>query len=350
MNVCLMNPVYWPEVRRGSERFARELADGLIARGHAPTLICGHAGWFGDTDEDGLRVLRVPRLPEGRLERRGFERHLTHVPFAVRALRGVDAAVVHALYAPDAAGAARTGRPLVFSYMGIPHRTALVARRKRLELTLEAVRGAGATVVLSRAARDAFVRWLGVEAHVIAPGVDLDAFSPDPSALALDPTIVCSADPNEPRKQVALLVEAFGIVRRSEPRARLILDRRWTGGGEGIEARDLDDRAALAAANREAWVAALPSWGEAFGLVLLEALACGTPVVGATGSLDAPDAIARPFDGDDPEVLARALLEGFELARDPGTAAAGRAHAERFSWDATVDAYLGVYDELLSAG
>ena len=34
VHVALLNPVFWPEVRRGSERFARELADGLLARGH----------------------------------------------------------------------------------------------------------------------------------------------------------------------------------------------------------------------------------------------------------------------------------------------------------------------------
>ena len=211
VNVALLSPVYWPEVRRGTERFARELADGLLARGHSPTLICGHPGLrTATTVEDGLPVVRVPRLPEGRLERRGFERHLTHVPAAVRALRreapDVGPRALPERRAPARrAGRGETGRPLVLSYMGIPHRTALVARRGRLRLTLAAVRGAGATCVLSTTARDAFHRWLGVEARVIAPGVDLDAFTPDPAARAEDPTILCSADPGEPRKRVGLL-------------------------------------------------------------------------------------------------------------------------------------------------
>jgi hypothetical protein len=38
--VGVLTPCFWPEVRRGTERFARELADGLIARGHC----CGSRG------------------------------------------------------------------------------------------------------------------------------------------------------------------------------------------------------------------------------------------------------------------------------------------------------------------
>ena len=77
LRVALLSPVFWPEVRRGSERFARELADGLITRGHEPTLITSHRGATTVCMEDGLRVIRLWRPPDARLERRMFERHLT---------------------------------------------------------------------------------------------------------------------------------------------------------------------------------------------------------------------------------------------------------------------------------
>jgi glycosyltransferase involved in cell wall biosynthesis len=355
VNVALLSPVYWPEVRRGTERFAHELGRGLLAAGHSPTIICGHGGRPAEAIEDGLRILRVPRLPESRLERRGFERHLTHVPFSVRALTREAPDVAHALYPADAAGAARWarrhGRPLILSYMGIPHRSALVARRERLRLTRSAVAGATATCVLSRTARDAFARWLGVEARVIAPGVDLETFSLAPADRAEVPTIVCAADAREPRKRVGLLREAFALVRRERPDARLILSAPAPG-GDGIEARNLDDPHVLAAANREAWVAVLPSWGEAFGLVLIEALACGTAVVGSNREaipevIDRPE-IGRLFDGDEAWALATALLEALELKALPGTAGACRARAEEFSWANTTRSYVELYREVLA--
>ena len=69
---------------------------------------------------------------------------------------------------------------------------------------------------------------------MIAPGVDLDAFTPGPPATArAKPTILCAADHTQPRKRVALLVEAFALVRRERPDARLVLSRvrgrRWPG-------------------------------------------------------------------------------------------------------------------------
>jgi glycosyltransferase involved in cell wall biosynthesis len=357
VQVALLNPVFWPEVRRGSERFAHELAHGLMDRGHHVRLLTSHRGLTRTDVEDGLEIVRSWRPPDGRLRRRLYEEHLTHVPFTYLALRRGADDLAHALYPTDALAALRwkreTGRPVVLSYMGIPHRQSLANRRLRKEIVLRACKEADAVVALSQAAARGFERWLGVEARVIPPAVDLGTFGPG-DGRATAPTILCAADHTQPRKRVGLLVEAFAKVRAEHPDARLVLSRvRGADAPQapGVEQADLDDRDALAQANREAWVAALPSVGEAFGLVLLEALACGTPVVAANREalpevVDRPE-IGRLFDGDDPAALAGALLQALELARDPATAAACRARAADFSVQSCAAAYEALYRSLV---
>lgn len=366
LQIGLLSPCYWPEVRRGTERFARELATGLLARGQQPSLITSHRGMPSRAIEDGLPVLRRPRPPHRLLERAGFENYLTHVPMSYLALRRGAYDVAHALYPTDALAAARwgrrTGRPALLSYMGIPGSEWLDSARGRREILRRAVDGCDAVVVLSRHAAEALRDSLGHEPRVIPPGVDLDAFKPLRDR-AQQPTVLCSAAPDVERKKVSLLIEAFELLRRERPDARLILSRpadrvaaRRAGVDpdverDGVEWADLDDREMLAHACARAWVAVLPSFGEAFGLVLLEALACGTPVVGyAHGAI--PEIIDRPevgrlFEPLEPEPLARALVEALELATYPGTAASCRAHAEEFSTGRCADRYLDLYRELL---
>ena len=357
LDVALLSPCFWPEVRRGSERFVRELADGLLARGHRPRLVTSHPGAPGSSVEDGLPILRLPRPPQGRFLRRGYEDYMTHVPLSYLALHARWFDVAHAVYPTDAAAAVwwkrRTGRPAVLSYMGTPDWPWLVKRRRRLESLQTAIAGCDAVVALSEHSAAAFREWLGYDARVIAPGVDVHAFRPL-DRRSERPTIVCSADAGEPRKNVGLLIEAFVLVRRERPDARLVLSRPRGAAPMpqpgGVEWLDLDSRAALARAYGEAWVAALPSVGEAFGLVLVEAMACGTAVVGYRHSaipevVDRP-AIGRLFDRLDADALAQALLEALDLAEDPGTAAACRARAEEFSTDRCTERYLALYAEL----
>ena len=78
-------------------------------------------------------MVRTWRPPSGRLRRRLYEDHLTHVPFSYLELARGDDDVAQALYPTDALAAARwtrrTGRPSVFSLMGILDPPVLVARR-----------------------------------------------------------------------------------------------------------------------------------------------------------------------------------------------------------------------------
>ena len=359
---ALLAPSFFPEVRRGGERIVRELADELVAHGHRPWLITSHPGRPSHTVEDGLEVTRNWRPPAGRMRRREIEDHLTHVPFSWLTLVRGQAALAHSLYPTDALASSRwadrTGRPSILTYLGVPHRRGIATRRHRAEILMRAVRGSDAVTVLSRTAADAMRRWVGAEARVINPGVKLDAFTPggerDPA-----PTIACLADPTAENKRVPLLIEAFLRLRRDRPDARLLLMRpddpvlaARLEAPDGVELVSPGWRPeAVAEVYRRAWVTALPSWGESFGIVLVESLACGTPVVGsdqgAIPEVVDSDAVGRLFGGDSPDAVARALAEALELSADAATAAACRAHAERFSTQRMGEEYLALYRELL---
>ena len=340
MKVALLHPTYWPEVRRGSERFAHDLGAGLAKRGHRVRLLTSHDADLTRTVEDGIEVARHPRLPYRRLRRRLYEDHLTHLLATTLDLRTGDDEIAHALFHADAWAAQLAELPYVYSFMGVPHRKWLANRRWRVELVQEAIEGAAFTVALSEAAARGFERWLGVTPRVIHPGVDLDAFTPG-GERAEAFTVVCPAALDAPHKRRDLLLAAFAEVRRERPGARLVLDRRADVAADGVELRDLDDHAALLAAYREAHVCALASEGEAFGLVLAEALACGTPAV-ASDDAAGPEITDHTFAGDDPRALAAAILDA--AGADPATC---RARAERFSIDRCVEAHEALYREAL---
>jgi phosphatidylinositol alpha-mannosyltransferase len=346
VRLALALPAYWPEVRRGGERMAHDLGVALAGRGHAVRVVTSHPGRTTRTTEDGVEVVRLWRPPAGRLRRRGFEDHLTHLPLSYAELRRGGDDVVHALWHADACAAIRAGRPTVWTFLGVPHRAGLANRRLRLDLVQRAAAGSAAVLVLSEAARRAMARWLGVDARVVPPGVDLDAFSPG-GERAEAFTVLCPAALDAPHKRPELLAEAFALVRRERPGARLVVQH---GGPleavEGADPRDLDDHAALLGAYREAHVTALASRGEAFGLVLVESLACGTPAVAADDAAGPAvlGVAGATFAGDDPRALATAILRAADVAPEDC-----REQAGRFSLEHSAAEHETVYTSVLSS-
>jgi glycosyltransferase involved in cell wall biosynthesis len=361
LRIALLCPRTRPETDAHAPELLDDLGSGLSARGHGVRMITSHPGRPSTTVRDGLELRRNWRPPAGRLDRRGFESQLTHVPASLLSLaRGSDE-IAHASRAPDAAAAAAwsrpSGRPALFSCMELADREWLVQRRLRVECMLRAVRGCAAVVAPSRFAAQAMESSLGVRARVIHPGVDLERFT-GAGERSPSPSILCATPIDASGDWVDALVAALAHVRRTQPDATLVLPAprdaalaSALGGQAGIELIH-DDPRTLPGDYRRAWVSVHCGARDAFPRVLAESLASGTPVVasdlGAGREIVDGPRIGVLVSREDPLELARALLAALELASDPGTAAACRARAQQMSLDRCVDAYEAVYRELLA--
>ena len=361
MKVALLNPAFWPEVQRGSERVVHDLAADLAARGHATRVITSHPGPSETSEMDGFTVVRNRRPPERLLDLRRIQPHLSHVPLSYRSLRRGDDDIAHAFFHTDALASVRwaqsSGRPSVFSYMGLPSRATATFGRGRMRILAHVFEHADAVIGLSRAACDALWRWWGVEARLIYPGVDIDAFSRDGIERSDAPTIACAASPDDGRKRVPLLLDAFERVRAERPDTRLRLQAprdpavREQLARPGVELYDAKPDE-VGEEFARAWVTALPSREEAFGLVVVESLATGTPVVAANEAGPAEildrEGIGSLFDEPTPEAVANALLDALELAEDKGTPERARTRAADFTHERCASEHEALYRELLA--
>jgi len=168
------------------------------------------------------------------------------------------------------------------------------------------------------------------------------------------------------QKNLPLLLEALRIlVCRGRPATLRIVGE---GEEEGLLRRlvselGLADRVilagrlegeALAREYRRASVLALPSERESFGIVLIEAMSYGTPVV-ATDILGLRDVVDNGVTGllcaGVPEAFAGALEA---VLADPALrerlAAAGLEEARRYDWRVIIPRYLALYDQIAGQG
>ena len=223
---------------------------------------------------------------------------------------------------------------------------------------------------------------------VVAPGVDLDRFAPPRPGrehadrlaarrrlgLPEHDHIVAFVGRIQPLKAPDVLLRAAALIRSTEARTgrRLVVAVCGGPSGTGLErpaalmelAAELgiadsvrflppQPRDRLAEVYRAADLVAVPSHNESFGLVALEAQACGTPVVAAAvgGLVTAVrDGISGVLvDGHRPADWARVLSELLAApARRAELSRGAVAHSRNFTWDHTAAGLLDVYREAVA--
>jgi D-inositol-3-phosphate glycosyltransferase len=216
----------------------------------------------------------------------------------------------------------------------------------------------------------------------VAPGVDLERYTPGDRTeakrvlgLTDDDVLLLFVGRIQPLKAPDVLIRAAAELVRRDPSLRSRLRVAVVGGPSGTGTRDPERLDALAsrlgltdvvrreppvepdrlvAYYRAAEAVVVPSYNESFGLVALEAQACGTPAVAAavgglrTAVWDGESGLL--VRGHDPAewatVLRRVLDHPEERAR---LSAGARRHAERFGWAATAAGTLQVYRDAIAS-
>ncbi len=216
--------------------------------------------------------------------------------------------------------------------------------------------------------------------NVVNPGVDLELFTPGDQSVARkelgipnDAIVLTFVGRVQPLKAPDILVKAAHQFILENPqlrnRVRIIICGGLSGTGldkpdsllslvKELQLIDLviflppSSREKLATVYKASTLVAVPSYSESFGLVAVEAQACGTPVlatnVGGLKTTVSDNKSGLLINGHDPrtwaQAIAQVVLNENELVR---LKLGAREHALNFSWDKTVQGLVAVYEKAL---
>ena len=362
----------------------------LVAGGRITARVVAPVPWFPSTAERFGRYARFARVP---LRETRFGLDVVHPRYATLPVIGMHVSpLAMALAARPALAAAIAGG---FDFDAIDAHyfypdgvaAALLARWFRRPLVVTA-RGSDITQLPRHAGPRRLIRWaageaaaivtvcsalktdlvaLGVDGfriRVLRNGVDLTGFAPIEPAVArahwslpAGARVIASVGHLIPRKGHALVIEALAalpevtlLIAGSGPEEAALValaERLGIAGRVRFLGQLAHDRLPWVYASADALV--LASSNEGWANVLLEAMACGTPVVatdvgGSREVVDAPEA-GMLLAHRDAASIVRALQT---LLAAPPDRAATRRYAERFSWDETTDGQERLFASLPS--
>ncbi|MGY5128844.1 glycosyltransferase family 4 protein [Streptomyces nigrescens] len=360
MKIGIVCPYAW-DVPGGVQFHIRDLADHLIRLGHDVSVLAPA------DDETPLppyvvsagRAVPVPyngsvaRLNFGFLSAARVRRWLQHGAFDVIHIHEPASPSLGLLACWAAQG------PIVATFhTSNPRSRAMIAAYPILQPALEKI---SARIAVSEYARRTLVEHLGGDAVVIPNGVDVDFFaSAEPKAEWQGRTIGFIGRIDEPRKGLPVLMKALPAILAEVPDARLLV----AGRGDEEEAvaalpAELrsrveflgmvsDEDKARLLRSVDLYVAP-NTGGESFGIILVEAMSAGAPVLASdldafAQVLDQGEA-GELFTNEDADALAAAAVR---LLGDPARLAElrdrGTRHVRRFDWSTVGADILAVYE------
>jgi D-inositol-3-phosphate glycosyltransferase len=383
--------------------YVRDLSRELAQRGHLVDVYTRSQNpdlpRINDVLGQRVRVIHVPTGPERPYDKHLVYDHLSEFVTRVRRqveIEGIRYDVLHSHYWLSGAAALelRTtwGTPVVHMFHTLGKMKNVVARRpeeletgRRVAVETDVVNLADVLVAATPAEYDQLITLYGAESdriQVISPGVDIDRFYPLPAGHARDRIGVCDDRKTilfvgriEPLKGIDNLLRAIALVLRKRPQWRGKLCVPIIGGDpdhidENVELQRLHalrdnlgigdlvtflgarDQDTLPYYYSAAEMVVMPSDYESFGMVALEAMACGTPViasdVGGLAFLVKEGRTGYRVPARDPAALANRiiqLLDDDALRRVIGYRAS--CWAESYAWSNIADQIEAVYDSLL---
>jgi phosphatidyl-myo-inositol alpha-mannosyltransferase len=368
MRIGIVCPYSW-DIPGGVSAHVADLADALIRMGHHVSVLA--PAEFDELLPDYVVSTGKPRA----VKYNGSVARLSFGPIAARKVSKwiedgeFDVLHVHEPLAPSlsvlACWAAKG--PIVATWHSSMDKSRMMLTLSKLAQT--AMEKVSARIAVSEAARTTLIKHVGGDAVVIPNGVDTSTFTnakPMFGWPGANQSLVFLGRGDEPRKGLSVLVEAYPEIRRQHPNIRLLI----AGPGEPADALkklSREDRASvtvlgMVAPQDKASVLASGTiyvapniGGESFGIVLLEAMASGTPVVAS--DLEAFKRVLNngkagiSFENENSADLARVVSE---LLSSPSQCAElskqGKLRAAEFDWSVVAERIVDVYESIRVPG